>query len=470
MTSDMKKAMSERQERFAGIRKEYQDRGVEFVQIHMPDLTGLLRTKYAPFKVSDAGESFNAILYNVSHGDGAPIGDVVFDAPICRLDNGYGSIQALADPDSAAIHGWRPNSCSMMLNTYMLDGVACELDIRRRVKLIEDQAREMGFEAKVAFEIEFGLFQYDEEMIQQGRYSELRPHGKSFTNYDMLRAPGYEDLMQEFIQRMASLGYPVVSFVSEYGRGMYEFAMKPMSPLAAADGITRAKHHLKELCLELGLIATFMSRFQGPGGESSSGAHIHQCLVDSDTGLNAFHDPNGELSETARHYAAGLLNTMNDFHAIFRPTINSYRRMDRITWSPEEIYWGIENRTAPVRAITRPNAEACRLEHRCAGSDANPYLAVMATVGPGLKAVAEKWEAWDLVPGGSEKAQRELPLHRSMPEALAKFKSSGIAAEILGSDLHEQYVLSREHELAAYETWQAQNISSFEYQRYFEGV
>ncbi len=470
MTTDMARAIADRRERFDEIRTSYQDRGVEFVQIHLPDLTGLLRTKYAPFKMSDAGESLNAILYNVSHSDGAPTGDVVFDAPICWLDNGYGSIQALADPDTAAIHGWRPNACSILLNTYMLDGSACELDLRWRLKLIEDQARNMGFEAKVAFEIEFGLFHYDEELIQQGRYAELRPHGKSFTNYDMLRAPGYEELMQEFMRRMASLNYPVASFVSEYGRGMYEFAMKPQPPVAAADGITRAKHCLKELCLERGLIATFMTRFQGPGGESSSGTHIHQCLVDATTGKNAFHDPECELSATACHYGAGLLATMADFHVIFRPTMNSYRRMDRSAWSPEEIYWGIENRTAPVRAITRPDAEACRMEHRCAGSDANPYLAVMATVGPGLRAVAERWEPWELVPGASEQAQRERPLHRSLPEALAKFAASEIACEILGPDLHRQYVLSRENELAAYEAWHAQHITSFEYQRYFEGA
>ncbi len=469
MTTAMEEQISTRLDRFAAIRDECKMRGVAFVQIHMPDLNGLLRTKYAPFKISDAGESFNAILYNVTYSDGAPTGDVVFDAPICWLDNGYGSIQALADPGSFAIHNWRPDVCSVMLNTFMLDGTACGLDVRAQLKRIEDEAIARGVLPKVAFEIEFGLFHYDEELIQQGRYSELRPHGKSFTNYDMLRAPGYEDLMQEFMRRMMGLGYPLASFVSEYGRGMYEFAMKPLPPLAAADAITRAKHHLKELCLEQGLIATFMTRFQGPGSESSSGTHIHQCLVDVESGENLFHDPVHELSSIARHYAAGLLATMREFHVIFRPTINSYRRMDRNAWAPEEIYWGIENRTAPVRAITRPDKDACRLEHRCGGSDVNAYLAVMATVGPGILAVAEKWDPWDLVPGASLEAQREFPLHRSLRDATEDFKSSPVARKILGSELHEQYVRSRENELQAFETWQSQHITEFEFQRYFEG-
>lgn len=216
------------------------------------------------------GESLNAILYNIVHCDGAPIGDVVFDAPICDLDNGFRSIQALADPATAAVHGWRPNVASMILNAFMDDGAACSLDVRARLGHFEDKARAMGFAARFAFEYEFGIFHYDEELIQAGRFAELRPHGKSFTNYDMLRAPGYEDLVQEFMRRMESIGAPLASFVPEFGRGMYEFALQPLPPLAAADAAMRAKHHVKELAQERGLFATFMTRFQGIGGESSS--------------------------------------------------------------------------------------------------------------------------------------------------------------------------------------------------------
>jgi glutamine synthetase len=470
MAMDLQTAIAARSPDLERIYSEYKDRGVEFIQIHFPDLTGLLRTKYAPFKVSADGESLNAILYNIAHSDGAPIGDVVFDAPISWLDNGFRSIQALMDPASAAVHGWRPNTASMMLNSFMEDGSPCSLDIRARVQHFEDQARDMGYVPHFAFEYEFGIFHYDEALLQEGDFSKLRPHGKSFTNYDMLRAPGYEDLIQEFMRRMDSVGAPLASFVSEFGRGMYEFAIKPLPALAAADAAMRAKHHVKELCQELGLVATFMTRFQGIGGESSSGAHVHQSLVDAKTGENVFHADDAEFSQTGRAYVSGLLRTMQDFHVVFRPTCNSYRRMDRIAWSPEEVYWGIENRTAAVRAINRPTPAACRFEHRCCGSDVNPYLAVIAMLSAGLEGMKENWDEGDPVPGASEEAQRERPLTRSIETSLEKFKASDFARDAFGEDLWMQYVRSRENEIEAYRVWQDQNISEFEFARYFEGT
>jgi glutamine synthetase len=186
MTTDLQAAIAERAPEFERILADYSERGVEFIQVHFPDLSGLFRTKYAPFKVSAEGESLNAILYNVAHSDGAPIGDVVFDAPICSLDNGFPSIQALVDPATAVVHGWRPNTASMLLNSYLEDGSTCSLDARARLKHFEDKARSMGFVPQFAFEYEFGIFHYDEELVQAGRFAELRPHGKSFTNYDIL--------------------------------------------------------------------------------------------------------------------------------------------------------------------------------------------------------------------------------------------------------------------------------------------
>ncbi len=468
--TDLERTIAQRQAEIARIASEFPERGVEFVQIQFPDLTGLLRTKYAPFKASASGESLNAILYNVSHADGAPVGDVVFDAPICSLENGYGSIQALIDPGSAVIHGWRPDTASVMLNSFENDGSACALDLRACLEACEARAHALGYQARFAFEYEFGIFHYDEALIGAGRFAELRPYGHSFTNYDMLRAPHYEDLIQEYLRRMTSIGAPAASFVSEYGHGMYEFALKPLPALAAADAAVRAKQHMKELCLERGLIATFMTRFQSVGGESASGLHIHQCLLDSESGANAFYDPVEPVSPVARQYAAGLLKAMRDTHLVFRPTMNAYRRMDRNAWSPEEVYWGIENRVAPLRAINRPAADACRIEHRCAGSDANPYLCVIAMLGAGLKGIEERWEPGELVSGESLSAQQSMPLPRRFEESIELFEDAALAQEIFGEPLWRQYLLSRRNELEAYRAWQDAHITDFEYARYFLGV
>ena len=89
----------------------------------------------------------------------------------------------------------------------------------------------------------------------------------------------------------------------------------------------------------------------------------------------------------AEKFLAGVLNRMQETHLLFRPTVNSYRRFDRGAWSPEDVAWGFENRTAPIRAITTPNDGACRLEHRAPGADINPYLSIAAILAAGCEGI-----------------------------------------------------------------------------------
>ena len=82
--------------------------GVKFLQSHMVDMAGQFRSKISPLKLSASGDALNGILYCVSHGDGQPIGDTAFAAPLASDSNGYPNIQAVADPASLRQHGWRP--------------------------------------------------------------------------------------------------------------------------------------------------------------------------------------------------------------------------------------------------------------------------------------------------------------------------------------------------------------------------
>ena len=71
-------------------------------------------------------------------------------------------------------------------------------------------------------------------------------------------------------------------------------------------------------------------------------------------GQNAFAGDRDGLSDLARHYAAGQLATMPAFTALFNPNVNSYRRISVAAWTPENATWGIDKRTAALRAITAP--------------------------------------------------------------------------------------------------------------------
>jgi glutamine synthetase len=281
-------------------------------------------------------------------------------------------------------------------------------------------------------------------------------------NYDLVRGGDYQDLVTEFIRRLKSVGIGVSSFVTEYGFGMYEYALTPKPAVEAADDAVRAKLHLRELCAERGLIATFMTRFQPPGRESACGAHHHISLWQDDkpvlgAGLN-------QLSGVGQQFLAGMLAHLPETHVIYRPTINSYRRFDANAWSPTSVCWGYENRTAAIRAITTPSAAAARFEHRVPGADINPYLTVAAMVAAGAAGI----EA-GLVPPAAEAG---MPVGApALPNTLAAsteaFEASKFCAEAFGSAFCTHYALSRRNEIAAFERWMSERITDFEWQRYF---
>ncbi|WP_442578934.1 glutamine synthetase family protein [Mesorhizobium sp. ASY16-5R] len=442
--------------------KKLKEAGVAFLQSHMVDMAGGFRSKISPLKLSASGDALNGILYCVSHGDGQPIGDTAFAAPLATGNNGYPNIQAVADPASIRQHGWRRDTASIIMNGYLLDGTPCEVDPRHVLQKADQRLRALGYEAKVALEYEFGIFHADHALMQAGRYRELQPWGHSLVNYDLVRSGDYQDLVIEFMNRMTSLGIGVASFVTEYGYGMYEFALTPKPAVEAADDAMRAKLHLRELCAERGLVATFMTRFQPPGKESACGAHHHLSLWQDDkpalaAGLN-------NLSPVGQQFLAGLLKHLRDTHVFFRPTINSYRRFDRGAWSPTDVSWGYENRTAAIRAITTPAASACRFEHRVPGADINPYLTIAAMLAAGADGIEKGLAPLPVSPG---MAENTVPLQSSLAASVEDFAASEFCAEVFGETFVSHYAASRRNEVAAFDTWASQRITDFEWQRYF---
>jgi glutamine synthetase len=459
--------LSARATELAGRGKELAADGVRYVHVQFPTMPGALRSKLGPLEkaVSPKPTGFNSALFALTHGDGEPTADLVFESAISGVHNGYPDVLSVADPATLVRTPWRDGTAAVLINTFMPDGSPCPLDVRARLADIEMRAASIGYGTKFAYEFEAFLFHRDDELIRQGRYNELLPYGTVPGVYDHLRHPGFEALGREFMDRMHSIGADVVAFHTEYGRGMFEFAMTPTSALSAADNAARARLYLSELCEERGLVVTFMARFTAQGVDSSSGMHVHQSLTSE--GDYAFaSSEQGGFSEVARQYVGGLLQALPETHVIFRPTINSYRRMNRGEWAPEDSSWGVENRMAAVRAVTFPADSAVRVEHRVAGADANPHLVAIAMLGAGLHGIEHRLDPGE--PGtGSVEDPRFLALSRTLEESLSLFEESEFARDIFGRELVEHYAASRRAELSAYATWMSQTISDFEFRRYF---
>ena len=251
--------------------------GIRFLQVHVPDINGFLRTKIAPFKLS-TGEALNCNLLCTAAGEGAPMHEPLFEVPLSNAQNGYPNIRAIADPATIRSHGWAKEWASVILDSYTTEGEENSIDARHLLRRQELHAQSLGYDPLFAVEYELGIFERDEDLLADGRYRDLKPWGHGVINYSVTRAQNQQTFFAELIDRLASMDIGVSSVTTEYGRGMYEFALTPKTPLEAADDAARARLVLQELCLENGLIATFMARFQPPGRESACGGHHHQSL------------------------------------------------------------------------------------------------------------------------------------------------------------------------------------------------
>lgn len=149
------------------------------------------------------------------------------------------------------------------------------------------------------------------------------------------------------------------------------------------------------------------------------------------------------------------------------PTINSYTRLVKGAWAPTAYTWGIENRTAAIRAIPG-SAKSQRLECRVSGADANPYLAAAAIIGAALLGVVERLEPGEPVVGNAyDVADRLVGAERfpvTLRDAAERLAASTAARTLFGQPFVEHYVASRLWESREYE----RSLNDWQLDRYFE--
>src|SRR6185312_1628516 len=111
------------------------------------------------------------------------------------------------------------------------------------------------------------------------------------------------------------------------------------------------------------------------------------------------------------------------------PYVNSYRRLIRSGSAPVNTMWGYDNRTVGLR-VPNSGPAARRIENRIPSSDANPYLAIAASLACGYLGMTEKLTVTDPVTGSANEADIALP--RGLLEAVALFEECEQLVEIFG--------------------------------------
>jgi glutamine synthetase len=180
--------------------------------------------------------------------------------------------------------------------------------------------------------------------------------------------------------------------------------------------------------------------------EPGSAMHIHQSLEDAN-GRNLFGTDNGGNSEQFMHFIAGLQKYTPAVTALLAPNVNSYRRLTFGESAPRNVQWGVENRTCGLRVpFSEPSAR--RVENRFAGADANPYLALAATLACGYLGMMEKLEPLPEMKSSAYELPYSLP--RSLEEALSHLEQCEPIKEMLGERFIRAFVAVKRKEYETY--------------------
>jgi len=360
-----------------------------------------------------------------------------------------GDLALIADPAQTHRLPWSEEPRALAIcDADELDGEPSNLSTRGQLKSVIARYARHGWSPVVATELEFFVFAPNSDPNQPFKppvgLDGRREDGQSA--FSVSSNNGLRPFFSEVYKCMAALGLPRDTFMHEMGVSQFEINLLHGDPLLLADQTFLFKHMLKEVALKHGLTVVCMAKplAHTPG----SSMHIHQSVVDSVTGQNIFSDAQGNLTAAFRHFIGGQQAAMADFTALFAPNVNSYQRLCHPFASPNNACWSHDNRAAGLR-IPASAPVARRVENRLPGADANPYLAIAASLSAGLYGIEQQLEPTEPIQGEFV-VPDALSLPCTLHAALERLKRSELAKELFGAEFIEGYIASKTLELTSF--------------------
>jgi glutamine synthetase len=337
-------------------------------------------------------------------------------------------------------------SAQYIAAVHDLDGTPHYADPRNALEAIVNRFKgELKMTPVGAVELEFFLM--DRESAMAGRptapkslINEHRP--QHYQAYYLQDLDDFGPFFKDLYAFCDAQGLPAKTLISEYAPGQMEIVLRHRSDvLKACDEAIMLKRLIKATAERHGLAATFMAK---PYSEwTGSGMHVHVSLAD-DAGNNLFAAEDPAHNQLLLHAIGGLKAAMAESMLIFAPNANSYRRFRRNSYAPVSASWGINNRTVSLR-IPAGAANACHIEHRPSGADANPYL-VMAAILAGMHyGITEQADPGAPVNGnGYERRAKYIP--GNWFDAIDAFWRASILKEYFGKPFVDTYCTVKEVE------------------------
>jgi glutamine synthetase len=301
----------------------------------------------------------------------------------------------------------------------------------------------LGFEAKMATELEFFLFEQSFDEIRKSGFRDLTPISGYNEDYHIFQTTKEEGVMRPIRNHLFNAGIPIENSKGEAEAGQEELNIRYSAALDCADYHSIAKHGIKEISWQHGRAASFLPKWHKDRVGSSS--HVHQSLWKD--GEAAFFDKSAKhgMSNLMSHYMAGLIKYAPDYTYFLAPYINSYKRFAKGTFAPTKTVWSVDNRTAGFR-LCGENTKGVRVECRIGGSDLNPYLAQAVMLAAGIKGIEDALTLPEPSTGDVYADAKAADIPQTLRAATETLRGSAFLREALGEDVVDHYTRAAEWE------------------------
>ncbi|MCX7303548.1 MAG: glutamine synthetase family protein [Hyphomicrobiales bacterium] len=263
--------------------------------------------------------------------------------------------------------------------------------------------------------------------------------------YDIEALEWFEPVLRKIYDHCAIAGVPVDTLTHETGTAQLEINLIHGDPLKLADNVVMFKRIARKAAARSGAHATFMAK--PIDDQAGSSMHLHVSVVDM-AGETLFADRQGDDTPMFRHFMGGLQKYVPETMPLIAPNVNSYRRIGPTLSAPANVEWSHDNRSCGLR-VPKAGRDARRVENRLPGADANPYLAIAATLLCGYLGVAERLQRAPEALGNAYLAKSTLP--RNLAQALERLAACAPMRSLLGEEFFQTFARVKQQELDAFE-------------------
>lgn len=424
-----------------------EERGILWVEVLVPDTNGVPRGKVLPatkfLRSLEDGALYlpsSAFLISI---EGRYTGSI-------DVDFGYQDPDTRLVPDLSTLclaPGADAPTAYVFADAFGLDGRPWEASPRHVLRVVLDLYRRHGWRPVVAPELEFYLVAQNPDPD----LSLMAPLGRSGRAeavqhpYDLQALDEFAPVVRRIYDDAAAAAIPLDTLIHESGPAQLEINLLHGDPLDLADQVVLFKRIARQAADAHGCHATFMAK--PLADHAGSSMHLHVSVVD-EAGENLFADGNGTDTAMFSRFIGGLQKYLPEIMPLLAPNVNSFRRIRPSHSAPANVEWSHDNRSCGLR-VPAGGRNARRIENRLPGADANPYLAIAASLIAGYLGVEERVERSVEATGNAYRQPSALP--RTMEEALTRFAACAPARELLGEAFFQTYLRVKSIEIDVFQ-------------------